>query len=366
MNPWAKRLRSVVSLRAGRYAWALLGAALLFSCRRQASRWQVSPAGSGYVARYTFGAMDTVYTISVAGNGRWDPAALDTMFSHSEEIVRDVERRMSYFVEDSEISLLHRNAGRWVHLSPDTWEVLRLSVDLAQRTRGAFNPVWGALRPLYRLRDPHWTPPSRKALRKAMSHTSVSLLRLEPPDMAMLSDPQARVDLGGVAKGYAVGAVARYLRTRGLVGFIVDGGGDIFVYGTRPDRMWRAAVRDPRGDGMLVVMDFPGGCLFTSGDYERYRIIEDRRYTHVVDPRTGRTVDHVVSSTVMGPDPAVCDGLATALMVLRPAELPDVLHDFPGYDVLLVTRSMRAMATPRMADRLKRSSFSLPLTILKR
>ena len=342
----------------------LMAAMLASSCRRPAARWEVTPAGRGYVARYTFEAMDTIYTVSLAGEGHWDTDRLDAMFRQCEAIVRDVERRMSYFRDDSEISRIHRRAGHWIRLSQDTWTVLRLSLDLAARTDGAFNPLWAALKPLYRLKDPAWTPPGEEEIRRALSHTSPSLLRLKEPDMAMLADPDARVDLGGVAKGYAVGRVSRYLERQNLLGFIVDGGGDIYVSGRRPDRMWRAAIRDPRGDGMLAVMDFTGGCLFTSGDYERYRVVDGRRYTHVVDPRTGHTVDHIISSTVVGSDPAVCDGLATALMVLKPAEIPRILGRFPGYEALVVMRSMKAYATPGLVRRLKNASFKLPLDTL--
>jgi len=162
-----------------------------------------------------------------------------------------------------------------------------------------------------------------------------------------------QVDLGGIAKGYAIDRALESLRARGLAGGLVEVGGDLAVFGTAPDgRAWEIAVRDPRSEAVWGTLRLRAGAVCTSGDYARYVEIEGRRHSHIVDPRSGQPADRAASVTVVAPDATTADAWATALAVLGPEGLP--LLPAPGtVEALLVFRDddgrLHASATPGIA-----------------
>ena len=155
------------------------------------------------------------------------------------------------------------------------------------------------------------------------------------PGGAVKNAAGARMDLGGIAKGFGIDQAVEAMAEAGCAGGIVDVGGDLRVFGDKPDGTpWALAVRDPFGPGMIGIVHLEEGALCTSGNYERFSIIDGQRYSHIIDPRTGRPTDTNPSVSVIAPTAAVADAWATALSVLGPeglALLPD------GVDAMIVT-----------------------------
>jgi thiamine biosynthesis lipoprotein len=129
-----------------------------------------------------------------------------------------------------------------------------------------------------------------------------------------------QIGLGGIAKGYGVDRAARALHTAGLNNYYIDGGGDIVVAGQNHGRPWRVAVRHPRKSlpELLTTVELSDAAIVTSGDYERFRILNGRRYHHILDPRTGEPAEGCQSVTVIAPLAESADALATAAFVLGP------------------------------------------------
>ncbi|MGB2822575.1 MAG: FAD:protein FMN transferase, partial [Phycisphaerae bacterium] len=145
--------------------------------------------------------------------------------------------------------------------------------------------------------------------------------------------------LGGIAKGYAIDRAIEAIRTAGCTGGLVDVGGDIRCFGLSPrGGLWRVAVRDPfdaRSDAFFGTLELTDLAVCTSGNYERYSEIDGKRYSHIIDPRTGRPVDLAPSVTVVAPAAAVADGWATALSVLGPEGL-SLLDPNSGIEAMIV------------------------------
>jgi thiamine biosynthesis lipoprotein len=148
---------------------------------------------------------------------------------------------------------------------------------------------------------------------------------------------EARVDLGGVAKGFGIDAAVEVLAEAGMLGGLVDVGGDLRCFGTDPDGgRWRVEIKNPFGEGPLAHLRVGDSAVCTSGNYARFVEIEGRRYSHIIDPRSGRPADAVPSVTVISRSAMTADMWATALSVLGEEGL-DLLPT--GLEALLVLGS---------------------------
>ncbi len=292
------------------------------------------------------GVMGTSCRISVTVTSPTD-RAVRVGLDRAEGLLRGIESRMSVWLDDSEVSRLNRApAGRKVSLSAETGRLLQTAWTATEASRGAFDVTVGPLIELWKRSAEAGRLPTEQevAAARALSHWDLIELR---EDGVVKTAEGARVDLGGIAKGYAIDQAADYLVERLPLGGLVDIGGDIRVWGRPPqaDR-WEVAVRDPFGPGELTRLRPPDGAVCTSGEYARFLEIEGRHYNHIIDPRTGRPAEGVVAVTVFAARAEIADIWATALIVLG----PDGVGWLPeGIEVLFVLgtpEEPRLLATP--------------------
>ncbi len=311
---------------------------------------------NGAVVSTTFRAMDTVYTLSVGVRGDWDPMAerkVKDAFTAAEAEVRRVEALMSSHQPSGDVHRLNASAREWVPVDPTTLRVLLAAVRVGHATGGAFDVTWTALRPLYRLRDPDWRPPPRDALERARALVDFRAIELDVQGSRVrFAKAGMAVDLGGIAKGHALDLAAAALGGAGFPDHLVNGGGDLRVGGARPDRKWKMGIRAPRKGGIYKAGTLKANefSLVTSGDYERFRMVDGVRYSHILDPRTGEPARGAVGVTVLGPEGMIADALATGLFVLGPQEGLKVLAHFPGYEALWLDEAEDARASPGFWD----------------
>ena len=236
-----------------------------------------------------------------------------------------VEAAMSTYDEQSELSRFNRATAEVpVRLSAPTREVIAEALRFSRRTGGAFDIT---VRPLTKLwedaarrdRLPSSEEIARAGRRVGFEHVSLSSTG------ATKHLAELEISLDAIAKGYAIHRAIEAMRRFPLTGGLVDVGGDIECFG-RPlgDDAWRIAVQHPRADGRLLTLRLGGDmktvAVCTSGDYRRFVTVEGRRYSHILDPRTGRPADVASSVTVIGPDAFRADAWATALTVLGPTD----------------------------------------------
>jgi len=268
-------------------------------------------------------------------------AEAEPLLREAEQTLRRVEARMSTWLDDSETGRLNAApAGRHVPLSPEVLGLLRTARQAAVDTGGAFDVTCRPLIELWREAGKTGRLPTDAELAAARAASSWDLIELDAKRLSVKgSDPldirgrtplrigskgavkrsdTARVDLGGIAKGYAIDRALDVLKRDGrLEGGLVDVGGDLACFGQPPsgDR-WVVDVQNPFGAGVLLRLRIPGGAVCTSGGYARYVEIAGRRYSHILDPRTGRPADAARSVTVVAPTAVTADVWATALSVL--------------------------------------------------
>jgi thiamine biosynthesis lipoprotein len=168
-----------------------------------------------------------------------------------------------------------------------------------------------------------------------------------------------KLDLGGIAKGYAVDLILEVLRNHGIENALVNAGGDLRVLGSRRGTAWRIGIRSPRSPDVLGVIELADGeSAFTSGDYERYYERSGRRLHHILDPTTGYPAEHTQAITVLATDGTLADAAATALFVAGPDRWRDVAQALGVVAALRVDASGEFQLTDAMRDRLHISAGS--------
>ncbi len=244
-------------------------------------------------------------------------------------------------------------AGRTLEVDPILLPLLHEVRDLARASGGLFNPAIGKLVGLWGFHHdelPVGAPPHAAA---------VAGLVAAAPSMDDLSfdgarvgsrNPHVQIDLGGHAKGVALNQALDRLAAHGFDDALVNLGGNLAVSGTHGGRPWRIGVRHPQGEGALAALEVSGRmAVVTSGTYERFRQDGDKRYPHIIDPRTGQPATHVVSATVLHPDAARADVAATALVVAGSTAWPAVARNLGVHEVMLVDEAGHVQLTPGMA-----------------
>lgn len=235
-------------------------------------------------------------------------------------------------------------AGRSQQVDASIVHLIELGQRFERLSHGLFNPAIGHLLKLWGFQQdaPGHSPPDPAAVRRWVQ-AAPSTLQLHIDGGRVSSSNRAvKLDFGGFAKGYSVDTAVRLLEQRGIHNLIVNAGGDLCLRGRHGERPWRIGIRSADGAGVLASMDLEGAhCVFTSGDYERYFEYRGKRYTHILDPRSGYPAEGVHSVTVVTSDAALgdaalADAAATALFVAGVPDWQRIARAMSVDDILLV------------------------------
>lgn len=272
--------------------------------------------------------------------------AIDKAFAEMNRL----EALLSSQRADSEISRLSQATGEFV-ASPETIALIQLGKQIAMESGGAFDMSLGTVKKLWAIESDRPTVPSQRQLDAALQGIGPDALSVNGNRVSK-SLPALQVDLGGIAKGYAVDRALAILRSEGLSSASVNAGGDIALFGERQGRPWRIGIQHPRQLGeLLATLELNDRAVVTSGDYERFFEQEGIRYHHIFDPCSGRPARLCQSVTVVAADAASADALATAAFVLGPQAGLQLLEKLPGVEGLIVA-----------ADGSVRQTSGLPLS----
>lgn len=242
---------------------------------------------------------------------------------------------------NSELNRLCRATaeGEPVPVSDDLWRVLARAADLSQRSDGAFDVTVGPVVRLWRRARRQQRLPSPERLTPARRLVGHRLVRLDPQNRtATLLKHGMQLDLGGIAKGYAVDAALAVLKKSGINRALVDAGGDMALGDPPPGKSgWRIGIARLTADGPPTrILSLASTAVATSGDTWQFVQIGGRRYSHIVDPRTGLGLTDHSSVTVVTPDATTADALASAVSVLGPEKGLKLVEDTPGAAALIV------------------------------
>jgi FAD:protein FMN transferase len=279
---------------------------------------------------------------------RADEGAREAVAAAFAEMAR-IEALMSPHVPGSDVARLSGGPGP-LEVAPETAEVLALGLEIARGSDGAFDLTLGRLKDLWDLEGEQPQVPAAEAVAEALRGIGPEALRLEGR-LVHKREPQLAVDLGGIAKGYAVDRAVELLRRAGVTNASVNAGGDLRLLGSRGERPWRIGIRHPRSaDELLTTLEVSDRAVVTSGDYERYFEADGRRYHHLFDPRTGFPAGAARSVTLVADSAMLADGLGTAVFVLGPERGLALLARYPQVEALIVDAEGALHQTPGMAE----------------
>lgn len=256
---------------------------------------------------------------------------------------KELDRCMSDFDPDSELSRLCRDAvpGHPLPVSDDLFQVLTASADISRQSEGAFDVTVGPLTQLWRKvrRRGEFPPPDE--LQTARSKVGWQQIRLDPHRQTVEFGTRGmRLDLGGIAKGYAADEALEAMAAVGITSALIDAGGDVVAGDPPPgEAFWRigiAPLESPAGRPNRFVQ-LANGAVATSGDASQHVEINGTRYSHIVDPQTGIGLTSLSSVTVLAPTGLAADSLASAVSVLGPQRGLELIEAIDGAEAYVVT-----------------------------
>jgi len=285
--------------------------------------------------------MGTVVSITVyAPTYEQAEAATSRAYKH----MANLEGALSASVPNSDVSLINDLAGVPSPVSPAALFVITRALEISKLTNGAFDITVGPLLSLWRDSAQRERLPTDTDLEEARLRVGYEKVAVSnaPGNPTVMIPAGSSIDLGGIAKGYIVDQGVGILR-RHVSSALIDAGGDIYALGTKPgNEPWVIGVQDPRRpqdlSALIETLHVADCAVATSGNYARYFEVEGKRYSHIVDPRTGWPVDRVPSATIIARDATTADALATAASVLDPEDSLRLIQSLPGVEALLFIR----------------------------
>lgn len=300
--------------------------------------------------------MDTYVTIQATGPTRTADKAIEAAFRRLEEI----SHKFNFLDSTSPVHAF--NVDNVPLTDPEVVEVVQAAVAVSEASGGAFDITVRPLVELWGFYGDHPSVPSQRAIDSCLKMVGYKNLGVEPGRVTKRR-PDVTIDLGGIAKGYALREAARVLRAGGVDSALIDLGGDVYAIGKKGGKNWKVGVRNPRGDGVVGITAVSNLSVVTSGDYERYfwgkgsgvrgqgSGADSVRYCHIIDPATGWPPRGMISTTVVMRDPLTAQGWSKILFLRGTAALP-LVEKTGGMEAILIDDSMKAFCTPGLVSTL--------------
>jgi len=268
-----------------------------------------------------------------------DHAQGEALITRVMDEMHRVDALMSTYKPASQVSLVNERAVREpVTVDADLFGLLQTALEYSRLTEGAFDITYASVGYLYDYRQ--HVRPDDAAIAAALPAVDYRHLVLDPAARSVrFARPGVRIDLGGIAKGWAVDRGIELLQVAGVERAFVTAGGDTRIIGDRFGQPWMVGIRDPRdGDKVAVRIPLADAALSTSGDYERFFEADGVRYHHILSPATGRPASAVRSVTIIGPTATRTDGLSKTIFVLGIERGMQVLDRVGDVDAIAIDK----------------------------
>ncbi len=265
-----------------------------------------------FLVRHPKGVMGTSCTIAARSNLRTN-AQVDAALQKTETRIREIEAKMSNWIDMSEISRFNR--GESIQLSHDTLTILQTAFDSYQQTNGAFDITCRPLIELWTQHSETGEMPTDDEIQEARRESHWNQFEWRDSNI-IRTEKAARVDLGGIAKGYAIDKAIAVQQEHGITSGMVDIGGDLRYFDSTGNKPLTVDIKHPFQEGTIAQIEIMNAAVCTSGNYARFIEINGKRYSHIIDPRTGIPSDIVPSVTILAENALQGDIWATAISVL--------------------------------------------------
>ena len=285
---------------------------------------------------------DTVITIILYDSK--NEKILNTCFDYCKEF----ENLVSRTIKTSEISKINRANGQPVEVSNTTIELLKKGIEFGELTDGAFDITIAPLGELWDIKNNPGNVPSKDDINEALSHVNYKNILIDG-NIVTLTDPEAAIDLGGIAKGYMADQLKEYLLSEGVTSAIINLGGNVLTVGKKPDGTnFNIGIQKPFDEQNVTItsVSVKDSSVVTSGSYERYFEANDMIYHHILNTDNGYPCDNeLLSVTILSEKSIDGDVLSTACFALGLEEGQKLIESFEDIDAIFVTKNFEIINT---------------------
>ncbi len=248
-----------------------------------------------------------------------------------------VNRLMSPYIEESQLSKINKHAHEGpVEVDQDLFDLIEKSQGFSQLTNGAFDITYASVGSLYDYRNEVKPTDEEVAAAKLLIDYRNIVLNADQRTVSFLKQG-VKIDLGGIAKGFAVDRSIQHLQDLGIKHALVSAGGDTRLLGDRHGRAWLVGIRDPENTKEVIVMlPLQDEALSTSGDYERFFVEDGKKYHHIIQPTTGYSASTVRSVSILASDSTTADALSTSIFVIGASKGLELIDGLDGVEGVIV------------------------------
>ncbi len=306
----------------------------------------VSAARADWVRREETIMGTRIYVEAWHDNAATGEQAIDAVMDDMHRI----DELMSHYKPDSQISKINTRAAlEPVVVDPELFDLLRTSVHFSEVTEGAFDITYASVGYLYD--HPRHVHPTDAQIAAALPGVNYRNLILDPQTHSVKFGHEGmRIDLGGIAKGYACDRAVEILKRFGVEHALVTAGGDTRLLGDRRGKPWNIGIRNPDAhDKVVLTMPLVNVGISTSGDYERFFDEGGVRYHHIIDPKTGRSPHEVRSVTIIGPTATDTEGWSKGVFIKGPVGGIRLIEQYPQMDAVVIDKDGKVWYTKGLA-----------------
>ena len=285
---------------------------------------------------------DTVITITLYDSKNEE--LLNTCFDYCKEFEKLVSRTIS----SSDIHRINSSSGQPIDVSDTTIELLKKGIEFCELTDGAFDITIAPLIELWDIKNNPGNIPSKDDINEALSHVNYKNILIDG-NIVTLTDPEAAIDLGGIAKGYMADQLKEYLLSEGVTSAIINLGGNVLTVGKKPDGTnFNIGIQKPFDEQNVTItsVSVKDSSVVTSGSYERYFEANDMIYHHILNTDNGYPCDNeLLSVTILSEKSIDGDVLSTACFALGLEEGQKLIESFEDIDAIFVTKNFEIINT---------------------
>lgn len=273
------------------------------------------------------------------------------------EIVR-IEALISDWKMTSQVSEVNRNAGiQAVKVDREVFDLTKRALYFSIISEGAFDISFAAMDRIWRFDDSMEKLPTPEEIAKAIEKIGYQNIELnEAESTIFLTKSGMKIGFGSTGKGYAAYKASEFAKSLGIKGGIIDASGDMQTWGTQPDgEFWKIGITNPKKRFEYVdILALKNAAVTTSGDYEKFILIDGVRYSHIINPKTGMPSTGLTSVTVIGPNAEMCNGFSTSLMVLGKKDGLKLINQHPLYAAIMITDKGKIIKSKKIRKLKKR------------
>jgi FAD:protein FMN transferase len=274
---------------------------------------------------------------AVGDNEDWTNECIDAGIAE----IQRIEKLLTTYNEESETALINRYAGiKPVVISEETFNIIERSIRISNITQGAFDITYGSVDKRLWNFDTNLSSLPDKITAKKMARliNYKNIILDKGKSSVMLKEKGMRIGFGGIGKGYAAEMAKQVMKERGVKSGIINASGDMTTWGMQPNgQPWTIGIVDPNAkDKIFSYMNITDMAVATSGNYEKYIMVNGQKYSHTINPRTGLPIRGIKSVTIISHNAEIADAMATPLMVMGIVPGLNMINQIKGVEAIVV------------------------------